>query len=411
MQEEIQLSPCQIQALEELNSEENVFLTGGAGTGKSFLVRHFLKSRSPKTFPVLASTGAAAVLVGGRTFHSFFGLGIMEGGVEATVIKATRNRRVVLRLQKIEGFILDEVSMISGPTLRAAEEICRRARDNDCPWGGLKVVAVGDFAQLPPIQHFSRGPRPWAFTDAAWRYSRFKKIALRTMMRTQDDEFLQILNQVRCGKVTDDVRGFLNSRLAEEEEEFNAPRLFPRRDATERFNRQKLSEIDSPMREYKTCYTGKPEKVTQLKKMAPISEVLYLKKDCLVMLRQNDPKQRWVNGSLGYVREMEDEFLLIELFNGRVIELERASFSLLDAEGLAVAAAENFPLSLAYATTIHKAQGATFDRLRVDLKSLWEPGQAYVALSRVTTGDGLRIDGWSENSIRVDEMVRRADFL
>lgn len=404
-----QLSPCQKKALDILLGDENVFITGGAGTGKSYLISEFLKTKSSKTFPVLASTGAAAVLVNGRTFHSFFGLGIMEGGVQATISKASKNKRVIRRLQKIEGFVLDEVSMIDGPTLRAAESICRLARNPTLSWGGLRVVAVGDFAQLPPVQNFKDkgAPRKWAFQDSSWKKSGFREVVLNTFMRSQDVDFLSILDRVRKGVVDEEVRDFLNERCSPDENSFKGTRLFPRRDATEKFNLVKLSELDTAQRIYPTTYVGKREKVEQLKKMAPIPSVLQLKNDCLIMLRQNDPKQRWVNGSLGHIREMADEFLLIELFNGRLVEIERSSFSMQDAEGEVVAAAENFPVSLAYATTIHKAQGATFDRLRVDLKRLWEPGQAYVALSRVTDSQGLQIDGWNTSSIRVDPDVRR----
>lgn len=153
-------SPCQQKALNFLEtSADNIFLTGRAGTGKSYLVRYFLKDRDPKTFPVVASTGAAAIVVGGRTFHSFFGLGIMEGGIEKTIERATKDRRVVKRLQKIGGFVLDEVSMIPGPALRAAEIICRIARKKHLPWGGARVIAVGDFAQLPPVTRGSQKKR------------------------------------------------------------------------------------------------------------------------------------------------------------------------------------------------------------------------------------------------------------
>ncbi|RYZ77371.1 MAG: hypothetical protein EOP06_30425 [Proteobacteria bacterium] len=112
----VELTPCQAKADQALRGSQNIFVTGGAGSGKSFLIRHYMRSLDSREFPVLASTGAAAVLIGGRTFHSFFGLGIMEGGVEATVEKAARNRQVVRRLKKVKGFIVDEISMLSGPT-------------------------------------------------------------------------------------------------------------------------------------------------------------------------------------------------------------------------------------------------------------------------------------------------------
>lgn len=407
----ILLTPCQERAYESLSGTGNVFLTGGAGSGKSFLVRYFLKDKSTKEFPVLASTGAAAVLVGGRTFHSFFGLGILEGGPEATIEKAARNRQVVRRLKKINGFIVDEVSMLSGVILATAEIICRRVRDSDEPWGGLRVIAVGDFAQLPPVERNSSA-KSWAFQHPVWTWSGFKTEYLRTQTRCRDEEYMRILNKVREGNVTQEVVDYLNSKIVTGDQEFTGTRLFPRRDQTDHFNLKKLNELKTPLIKLETVYTGQARLVEQLKKVAPIPEVLHLKENALVMIRQNDPQGRWVNGTTGYVEKMSTEMggmfvkaLKIRLLNGRLAELEKQSFTLLDADGEVVASATNFPVSLAYASTIHKAQGATLDRLWVDLKQLWEPGQAYVALSRISQGSDLWVEAWQPRAIRTDPHV------
>jgi ATP-dependent DNA helicase PIF1 len=402
----LKLTACQERASLILAGTANVFITGGAGSGKSFLVRHFLAGKDVREFPVLASTGAAAVLVGGRTFHSFFGLGILEGGVEATVEKAAKNRQVVRRLKKIKGFIVDEVSMLSGATLRAAEVISRRVRSSDLPWGGLRVVAVGDFAQLPPVER-SNTVRGWAFLDPVWEWSSFENCFLETQTRCQDEEYMRILAKVREGIVNAEVKAYLDAKTAQPAEDFEGTRLFPKRDETERFNLRKLEGIDKPLQIFETIYSGEARAVESLKKYTPIPDVLALKEGALVMLRQNDPQSRWVNGSTGHVVKIQPHRLQIELLNGRRIELEKATFSMLDAEGEIVAAAVNFPLSLAWASTIHKAQGATLDRMAVSLAQLWEPGQAYVALSRLTRGSDLIVEKWEARSIRVDSEVVR----
>lgn len=407
----IDLTICQADALTALGGSENIFLTGAAGSGKSFLVRHFLSTQDSKRFPVLASTGAAAVLVGGRTFHSFFGLGILEGGVEATVEKAAKNRLVVKRVKEAQGFILDEVSMLSGPTLRAAEIICRRVRANDAPWGGLRVIMVGDFAQLPPIERGSPSRRPWAFLDPVWGWSALTMKYLRTQTRCRDEEFMRILNRVREGVVDSEVRDYLDSKVVPPMPSFNGTRLFPRRDETERFNLMKLAELPGENKTFESIFSGAERSVEQLRKSAPIPDILQLKDDALVMLRQNDPQGRWVNGSTGRVQRIGSSTLAIRLLTtGRIIEIEKATFALLDADGDPIASVTNFPVSLAWATTIHKSQGSTLDRLMVNLKNLWEPGQAYVALSRVSTGHELCIESWSASSIKVDpEVVRFYD--
>ena len=401
------MTPCQATAFESLQSpaQPNVFVTGGAGVGKSFLIRHFQKGLDLKEFPILASTGAAAVLVGGRTFHSFFGLGILEGGPEATIERATRNRQVVKRLRQVKGMVIDEISMLAGPVLRVAEIICRRVRDNDQPWGGLRIVAVGDFAQLPPVERDPAKGGGWAFLDPVWEWSAFERQMLQTQVRCQDPEYMNVLSKIREGVVDEQVAKYLNERTGTIETEFEGTRLFPRRDQTEKFNEMRLEGLPGEEKQIVTIKSGNARGVESLLKQSPIPEVLRLKEGALVMIRQNDPMGRWVNGSTGHVRRIQPTKLSIELLNGRRVELDKATFSMMDGEGEVVAALVNFPVNLAWASTIHKAQGSTLDRMAVDLSRLWEPGQAYVALSRLTSGSDLRIARWDASSIRVDPQV------
>jgi len=383
-----------------------VFLTGVAGSGKSFLIQKYVKNLDPKYWPVLASTGAAAIRVNGRTFHSFFGLGIMDGGFDATLVRALKDKRVVRRLKRVKGIIIDEISMLPAIALRAAEEIARFARESEEPWGGLRVIVVGDFFQLPPVTR-SQSSKPWAFLDNVWERSNFKPEVLKTVIRTKDDDFLRVLNKIRVAEIDSEVRDFLDSKVESSYDDFYGTRLFARRDQTEKFNLHKLSEIPGPVVDIKTLYSGREMSVKVLKKQAPIPEVLRLKPGALVMIRQNDPKGRWVNGSLGTLNRINKDNLLIELHGGEDIEITKSEFSLLDNEGKVAAVCSNYPVNLAYATTIHKSQGATYSKLLVDLRSLWEVGQAYVALSRLESSDGLALAGWSESSFKVDSMVQR----
>lgn len=399
----ITLTPSQNVAMGLLESRDNIFLTGAPGTGKSFLIQHYLSQQTEK-IPVLASTGAAAILVGGRTFHSFFGLGIMQGGPEATYSKALKNKRLRARIRKANMIIIDEVSMLSSDAIDCAEKISRSFREADEPWGGLRVVAVGDFAQLPPVSRSRR--KEWAFLGEAWASSQFKFVDLKEVKRTEDEEFLKLLEQVRWAKVTDELAEFLNQRTGEQFDR-EITRIFPKRMQTERFNFERLEEISGRKESYATTYRGEDRYIKILEKDAPIPPVISLKEGALVMLRMNDPKQRYVNGSLAKVFSMGKNIVTVELLsNGRLIEIEKICFSYIDADGNEVAVAENFPMSLAYASTIHKTQGATLDKIHVDLRRLWEPGQAYVALSRVRSAGGLSLEGWSESSIISDPMVQ-----
>ncbi len=389
-----------------LNAHGNVFVTGAAGTGKSHLIRHYHSNKDRKEFPLLASTGAAAVLVGGRTFHSFFGLGIMQGGFDATVERALQEKRVVKRLSKIDGVIIDEVSMLSGTTIRAAETICRVARKKNLPWGGIKVVTVGDFAQLPPVTPF-QCKRDWAFQDQAWKNSGFTPAILKTIMRTAEGDFLSVLNHVRDGRVSPEVKNFLDERTRATPERFDGTRFVPHRETAERYNLDRLKAIPAKEKEFPTIYSGHEKFLESLKHLAPVPEILKLKEDALVMLRQNDPTGRWVNGSLGHITKIKDDSLTITpLANGNEIEVEPTSFALLNAEGIEMAVARNFPVNLAYASTIHKSQGMTLDMVLMDLRGLWEPGQAYVALSRAKSAKGLFLLGWDPSSIQTDWAVQ-----
>jgi ATP-dependent DNA helicase PIF1 len=402
----------QEQALFHLNEgRQNIFLTGGAGTGKSFLIQRYLKSQTAK-IPVLASTGAAAILIGGRTFHSFFGLGVMQGGPQATWEKAMSNKRLKKRLKDVTTLIIDEVSMLSWETLDCAEAIARGLRANDMPWGGIRIIAIGDFAQLPPVSRampaeyggFRSNAKPWAFLGEAWASSGFKRLLLEEVMRTGDQDFLKILEDLRWGNVSVRLKHFLEKQTREYVDG-DITHLFPRRNQTDTFNRGRLAEIVSESRKYETIYSGDAKYFDQLKRDAPVPEVLELKKGAHVMIRMNDPKQRYVNGTTGTVVSMKDDVIVVQT-DDRQFEIEPTAFSAIDADGNEVAFAKNFPLNLAYASTIHKIQGATLDKLHVDLSALWEPGQAYVALSRVRRGKDVTIMRWSESSIRSDDMVK-----
>lgn len=399
----IDLSPEQASALELLRSGENVFLTGGAGSGKSFLIRQFLKEVDPKEFPILASTGAAAVLLGGRTFHSFFGLGIMDGGRDATFERAKKDNKLLARLKKIEGFVVDEISMIPGQALMIAEALAQLARGSSLPWGGLRVIVVGDFAQLPPVTQ--TGKRDWCFLNNVWEQSGFQNVSLSHNQRVSDDLFLDVLDDVRKGLSSLRVQDFLNSRLREHDEADPGTRLFGRKIFAEKFNLKKLADIPDEEVVIDSIYLGQEKHIQILMKTAPVPLKLSLKLNCRVMFLQNDPQKRWVNGTRGYVTDIEADKIVVRKDGGREVTVEKSSFALQDAEGNITASVIQFPLTLAYATTIHKSQGATLDDLWCDLSSLWEPGQAYVALSRLRTGEGLNLIGWSPRSIIVDPQV------
>lgn len=398
------LSQEQHVAMEILRSGENVFLTGGAGSGKSYVIRHFMRETDGKLLPILASTGAAAVLLGGRTFHSFFGLGIMDGGSDATFARASKDQKLMARLRKVEGVIIDEISMIPGDALMIAEALAQKARESTLPWGGMRIIAVGDFAQLPPVTK-DRADRDWAFRNPVWAQSGFQACLLSHNQRVEDNRFLDVLSDVRHGLVTPRVKEFLEERTREHDHDDPAPRLFPRRNQAEEYNMQRLAEIPYEEESIETIYFGSERHVEMLMKSAPVPVRLRLKIGCHVLFLQNDPQKRWVNGTRGELIDIQSDKLIVKKFGGREVAVDKSTFAMQDAEGNVVASALQYPLTLAYATTIHKSQGATLDDLWCDLSSLWEPGQAYVALSRLRSGEGLNLLRWSPRSVITDPRV------
>jgi ATP-dependent DNA helicase PIF1 len=399
-----QLSDEQVKAFEMCQSGENVFLTGGAGSGKSFVIREFMKDKNDKELPILASTGAAAVLLGGRTFHSFFGLGIMEGGAAGTFQRVMNDQKTMKRIKQVEGVIVDEISMIPGEALMVAEMLAQHARGSSLPWGGMRLIAVGDFGQLPPVTKFGQ-KRDWCFLNDVWRKTDFQVCHLNLNQRIQNNQFLNVLADIRQGRLTEAAKEFLQEHTKPHDEDHPGTRLFPKRDQAEEYNQRKLAEINEDEHLIDSIYLGEQKYVEILGKSAPVPALLKLKVGCRILFLKNDPQKRWVNGTRGVLTEYYPDYLVVRKEGGREVKVEKFSFSLLDADGNVKASVIQFPVNLAYATTIHKSQGATLDELWCDLGALWEPGHAYVALSRLRDPSGLHIVRWSPRSFVTDPAV------
>lgn len=403
----VSLNEEQSEALEFLKSDGNVFLTGAAGTGKSFLIREYLKTKTHKV-PIVASTGAAAVIVGGCTFHSFFGLGILKGGVDKTVARALKDRRLINRITDTKEVIIDEISMIDPEAFYAAEQICRFILNLDLPFGGLRIVAVGDFFQLPPIQKNQRQSF-WLFQTKTWASLYFHTINLKQIMRTEDKDFIEALNHIRQGDCPKSVNDFFSNKKPKKKVDFDGTMLFGRRMHVEEFNRKKLDRIEAPSTTYKSKVSiAKKSNLTveRVLSVSPLPEEITLKIGALVMIRKNHPFGHYVNGTLAHIDHLGIESIKVKTLGGTFIDFEKESFEVLNADGGLEATIENFPISLAWASTIHKAQGASIDLISVDLAGLWERGQAYVALSRAKSADGLFVENWDPKYIKSDERVR-----
>lgn len=401
----MEFTPSQSKALEALHSKENLFITGAAGTGKSFIISYYRNHFFPN-IPVVSSTGAAAVLVNGRTFHSFFGLGLLNESSEILLARIQTNYFLVNRIKKLSAIIIDEISMLPGRALDMANLICKTIKKNDLPFGGIRIICSGDFYQLPPVSN-NKNKVDWAFNSFTWKECNFKIITLKEFMRTQDETYLKFLSKIRDGICSKEETNFMDQFILKPDEDFIATRLFARKLPVFDYNQKELENLSGEMITLKTEFYGTFEDVERLKRNLPIDPEINLKEKAFVMIRINDNSklQEYVNGTLGHVISVSLNEIVIQTLKGKVIELGKHTFQLKDGDGEILASATNFPLSLAYAVTIHKSQGATLDRAVIDLYNLWDSGQAYTALSRLSGLEGLRITKYNTRSVFVDEDV------
>lgn len=409
----------------EALKHSHVFLTGGAGVGKSYLTNEVIGTYRKEGRQVIAlgSTGVSAVNIGGFTVHSFFVFGIANN-LEALVLQDKRAKKRLTDLQKIlkatDLIVIDEISMISADMLDMIAYRLSR-------YGYLgKLLFVGDFFQLPPVQKRSQpesllGERLYAFESSAWEHFSLMVIELTTMKRTQDAYFTHILSKVRKGVCDKEVLEFMyglwnNTAL-------NEPTyLFGRNIEVEQTNREKLNTLQSEetILFADISLEGKvhEKKLEGWKKMLPISQQLTLKEGVPVLFTVNK-WGKFVNGERGILRKIEEEYLIVEKEEAYV-RVERHTFDLLEmrvddtgsVESISLATCAQFPLKLAYAVTIHKSQGMSIDQLVCNVDHIFAPSQFYVAISRAINPKTLRIDfsrgdlgAYLQRMIQVDARV------
>jgi hypothetical protein len=406
----------QNEALNILKSGANVFLTGEPGAGKTHTINTFVAYlRSNSIEPaVTASTGIAATHIGGMTIHSWSGIGIKKFLSDFDLEEIAGKERVAKRIRNTATLIIDEVSMLDGRTLTMVDQVCREVKNSDRAFGGLQVVLVGDFFQLPPIARDGDSAR-FAFESDAWNNANPMVCYLSEQHRQEDAKFLTILSALRSGKISDTHRANLLERQSAEHEAQVAAKvtkLFPHNADVDRINNAELAKLPGNARNFMMKGKGNPLLIDQLKRGCLSPEVLSLKKGARVMFTKNSFDGKFVNGTTGEICGFSgsDGLPMVETRSGKIITVEPAEWGI-ETDGKVLAKVVQMPLRLAWAITVHKSQGMSLDAAFMDLSQAFEFGQGYVALSRVRTLDGLYLGGLNDRALQVHERVLARDSI
>ncbi|MBQ6063625.1 MAG: AAA family ATPase [Prevotella sp.] len=383
------------------NTNSSFFLTGRAGTGKTTFLRKVQKMVD-KQFITLAPTGVAAILAGGDTIHSFFGLP-MDVCTPGTMGKMSQTR--ILTLLHTDTIIIDEVSMVRCDIIDAIDYTMRKVLRTTKPFGGKQIVFVGDMFQLPPVVKYGAerelmkdlyhtGDFFFYKADAIKRM-RLVKIEFQKIYRQEDKKFLHILENIRLNKVTPEILIHLNERVGQPTEKDGAVITLASVNKTaDAINQSKLDEIEAEEYTYEGTVQGKFEE-----KRFPVEMTLKLKVGAQVMFTRNDQFKRWANGTIGTISKLSQEEIQVTIDGENTYVVPCCSWESYSYEydhetrkmkKEQIGTFTQYPLRLAWAITVHKSQGMTFDKMFLDLsKGMFAAGQLYVALSRVRSLDGL----------------------
>jgi len=404
------------EALTILKTGANVFLTGEPGSGKTHTVNAFIAwLRSCGIEPsVTAATGIAATHVAGMTLHSWSGIGISEHLSEADIDRIASKEHVARRINKAKVLIIEEISMLSAATLEMADAVCREVRRSEKPFGGLTVILVGDFFQLPPVTRRSASEALFAYESPVWKELNPLVCYLTEQHRQDDSTFLGVLAAIRSGEVEEAHYEALLARRIESEaaEASDAPKLYSHNADVDRINAAELAKLPGRAKHFSMTAAGGAPLIEGLKRGCLSPEVLELKEGAAVMFTKNSPLGKFVNGTLGIVTGFDAAGLPIVKTKGggRVIALPMEWQ--VEEEGKVRASISQVPLRLAYAMTVHKSQGMSMDAAVMDLSKAFEYGQGYVALSRVRRLAGVYLAGLNSRALEVhpDILKKNKDF-
>lgn len=379
-------------------TEKNLFLTGKAGTGKSTLLEYF-KNGTSKKCAVLAPTGVAALNVQGETIHSFF---LLKPGFELDEAREKKTKKPKF-YQRLEMIIIDEISMVRADLLDAIDIFLRKARNDARPFGGVQMVFIGDLYQLPPVltradreKFASEYDTAFFFGSQVMQQGNFdlEVVELEEIYRQEDEEFIEVLNAVRQDQARFQHLEILNSRVVNKSDTKPYIHLTTTNKDANSVNNYHLEEIFDDEVLFEAVIQGKVERSYH-----PTDELLNLKVGAQIMFVNNDSERKWVNGTIGTIVDIDSilELIVVETSNGKTVEvtphtweISKYVFEEGEFKREIIGSFKQMPLKLAWAITIHKSQGKTFDNVIIDLgRGSFAHGQTYVALSRCRSLEGM----------------------
>lgn len=404
----------QSTALALLKAGKNVFLTGSAGAGKTYVLQQYidyLKKRRV-ALAVTASTGIAATHLKGMTIHAWSGIGLRQNISEEELVAMKSKKYLRDQIVGVKVLIIDEVSMLHKQQLELVDQVLQYFKNNKYSFGGVQVVFSGDFFQLPPVGFPGEAKRDkFAFMSPSWVNANLNICYLTEQHRQEVGALQHILNDIRKGQVSSENRVLLKAAKHHQFESGEIPpTLYSHNHDVNRTNNAHLRALEGRIVTFEATIKGNKRLKEMLKKAVQADELLYLKKRAKVLFVKNNPEQGYMNGTLGEVLDFDEKGLpIVELRNGSQLVVEQVDWTIEDDTGGVLASYQQLPLRLAWAITVHKSQGMTLERAKADLRRCFEKGQGYVALSRLQNLEGLQLVGFNEIALQVDPLALKAD--
>ncbi len=407
----------QQEALNLLKMGKNIFLTGAAGSGKTYLLNQYIRHLKDNNVnvAVTASTGIAATHLQGSTIHSWSGIGVRNGLTDEDLEKILKSDHIKRNYRKTKVLIIDEISMLHKFQLDMVDTIARHILVSARPFGGIQVVLCGDFFQLPPVANsYMPEEKQFAFEGDAWKNGDFHVCYLEEQHRQNNDPLLTILNDIRSGTAGEHTKVPLRTRYKKEPEgNIKATKLYSRNINVDAINEKALANIPGQEKIFGMETKGFHGLVDGLKKSCLAVEQLKLKIGAEVMFIKNDLLGNYVNGTRAIVVDFDKSTAgcpIVKTYDNRIITAYYEEWKL-EENGILRAVITQIPLRLAWAITIHKSQGMTLDAAEIDLGDAFEPGMGYVALSRVRSLAGLKLMNLNEMALSVHPKILQYDAV